>query len=155
MADIFSKCNVWELSKFKITRWGPFKTPDLYLNLFISINTLQKRGLKLIVGCTSAKSSRTAHCENAGLGDFFWISARKSHANRSIESPVSHPCRFSEQTTEWLVSNSILRGGSRIFQRGAKLIRGLANLPFDLFFPKTAWKLRNFGSEGGHHPCAS
>ena len=38
-------------------------------------------------------------------------------------------------------------GGSRISQRGVRQPQGGANLLFHQFFPKTAWKRTNFGSE--------
>ena len=50
---------------------------------------------------------------------------------------------------ETSIFSNAFSGGSKISQRGCAKPKGGANLLLGQFSPKTAWKWRNFGLEGG------
>ena len=69
---------------------------------------------------------------------------------------LNHPIFFCRRhwNTQVLINHqlwkSVYSGGSRISQTGGRQPqRGGANILFDQFFPKTAWKWRKFDPEGG------
>ena len=78
---------------------------------------------------------------------------RKTNMNRF--SLVSNCFTFTPWFVTPRVHKIITSVGSRISQRGCANPRGGTNILFDQFFPKTAWKWKKFGPEGGEaRPCA-